>query len=626
MLSVVSYDDMFMKFTQQFLQSFEEIASTNFQEGTFLDLEIEGRNNKKRINPIIRKANVKDIDEIIFIYQDIYDNTYPYKEMEDRKEILKMVHSLNVEWLIFETKDREIVGCFTFILDFEKKLGNIRGFNLKKKFLGKLDIMKMAMGSIITMYKKYNDKIFRWYGECRTAHSKSQFFLSALGFKPVGFYPCKDIFYNKVESDLLILSYDQRALTTLRSRETPNIIPEVLDSFLYSDRRYGLGSCKISDSPILNQLNMQKIEQLQKKIVKKINKDRFGYETIQLSFKDSDSFFEFLYTPTVQNFEKTYYKVRTLEELYVFAQEFIKYGKIYDIRYCEVFISAYDPAHQQIFLNFGLYPRGYVPSWKYNQKSRKFEDHILFNWYEGEITNIDLLDEGKDLLNVLDIQYSYKSKQNKKRTTTNSVYSSIKNRLVTFNQTNLLKSSIMIGMVLYMILLFSSLGIATVEGYSISTHTISELSLSTISPLPMLFDISCILGGTNSILFYYLLSKKCKISKKYTTLSQFGMITGIIGSLGIAFMGIFSLERSLELVHGIFSELAFGGFIVSISVFSLRVCQNPKRISRLFMITGILPTISTILYFILCSPLYEWLILLSIIFSLIPLFWWTISR
>ncbi|MFX1305290.1 MAG: GNAT family N-acetyltransferase [Promethearchaeota archaeon] len=408
MLSV-SYDEMFMNFTQQFLQSFEKIANCDFQVGTHFDFEIEGRTQKKRINPLIRLATPEDIDEIIFTYRDIYEDSYPYKEMEDPGEIRRMIKSPKVEWLIFETLSGEIVGSFTFILDFEKKLGNIRGFVIKKKFLGKVDIMKMAMGSIIAMYKKYNDRIFRWYGECRTAHTKSQHFCSAFGFKPVGFYPCKDIFYNKVESDLLIVSYDERALTTLRCKNTPKILPEVLNGFLYSDRRYHLGSCKIENFNNVSYNNL-KIKKLGKMLLRNISKDRFGYETIIFSFDNSDSYFEFLYTPTVQNFEKTSYKVNSIEELYVFVKEFLKYGKQYNIRYCEAFVSAYKPNHQKLFYDLGLYPRGYVPSWNYNHQTRKFDDFILFNWYRGEIVDIQLLDEGKDLLDILGVQYSCESR------------------------------------------------------------------------------------------------------------------------------------------------------------------------------------------------------------------------
>ncbi|NVM34498.1 MAG: DUF998 domain-containing protein [Candidatus Lokiarchaeota archaeon] len=627
MLSVVTYEDMFMNFTQQFLQSFEEIASNDFQTGTYVDFEIAGRDHKNRINPMIRMATSEDIDEIIFIYKDVYDDSYPYKEMEDRKEIRKMLESPNVEWLIFETVEHEIVGCFTFMLDFDKKMGNIRGFNLKKKFLGKLDIMKMAMGSIIAMYKKYNDRIFRWYGECRTAHSKSQYFLSALGFKPVGFYPCKDIFYDKVESDLLILSYDERALTTMRSNETPKVLPEALSGFLYSDSRYNLGSCKIVDSNNLDlNVDSQKISELQKNLIRHVSKDKFGYESIKLCFENSDSFFEFLYTPTVQNFEKTHYKVKFLEELYIFVHEFLEYGKKYEIRYCEAFISAYKPAHQKIFSELGLHPSGYVPSWKYNQKTGTFEDCILFNWFEGEINNIRLLDEGKDLLEILGIQYSIESKLIQEEKTISSTMTTLGKKCSSWNLPKVFKSSIVLGLILYLTVLFSSLGIASIEGYKITTHTISELALSNINLVPFLFEFSCILGGLTSVCFYYLLSKRFGKSKKLANYSKYGMITGMLGSVGIILVGIFSLERTNGILHGVSSLIAFGGYIISISAFSLKIYHLATWLPRLFILNGVVPIISLILYFTLLSPLSEWIMLIAIICTLIPLFCWIIFR
>ncbi len=629
--SVVSYDDMFMNFTQQFLQSFQKIANSDFKTATSFDLKIKGRSEKKRINPMIRLAKPEDIDEIIFIYKDIYDNTYPYKEMEDREEIRKMLHSPNVEWLIFETLEHEIVGCFTFMLDFNKRMGNIRGFNLKKKFLGKLDIMKMAMGSIIAMYRKYNDRIFRWYGECRTAHSKSQYFLSALGFKPVGFYPCKDVFYNKVESDLLIMSYDERALTTMRSNKTPKILPEAFNGFSYSDRRYDLGLCKIEHFNSLS-LDTHKIKLLQKRIYTHISKDRFGYETIKFSFENSKSYFEFLYTPTVQNFEKTHYKVKCLEELYVFVQNFINCGIKLEVRYCEVFISAYKPSHQKIFYDFGLKPRGYVPSWKYNQNINKFEDCILFNWFKGEVSNLQLLDEGKNLVEFLGIRYVYEPKIISEKSTNSKIIPCKKKLSKIWNYPKILKASIMSGLVLYLFLLFGSLGVASIQGYHITTHTISKLGSREVTQFPFLFDLSSLLGGFTTLIFNCYLSKRIKIpsireKRNYQfnyQIPRYAMISGIIGSFGIMFVGLFSLDRAFGLYHSLFSVLAFGGFGFSLLLFGLSIVCFNTGIPKFIGILGIAPLIISILHCFIISPLLEWILLFSILGSLIPLFGWLI--
>ena len=76
-----------------------------------------------------------------------------------------------------------------------------------------------------------------------------------------------------------------------------------------------------------------------------------------------------------------------------------------DIRYCEAFISAYQPEHQAIFLKAGLEPRGYIPCWKYIKNSGEFNDHVLFNWYEGSLDeNIKLIEEGAKLIKQLNIE------------------------------------------------------------------------------------------------------------------------------------------------------------------------------------------------------------------------------
>ncbi len=39
-----------------------------------------------------------------------------------------------------------------------------------------------------------------------------------------------------------------------------------------------------------------------------------------------------------------------------------------NLRYREVFVSAYEPSHQQCLYEAGLSPKGYIPNWKNNKK------------------------------------------------------------------------------------------------------------------------------------------------------------------------------------------------------------------------------------------------------------------
>jgi len=399
----ISISELYPNYTSQFMQPFKNVKNRDISNGIHLDFEIYDRSHNNKICPILKMATSSDAKEITEIYKEIYNGTYPYKEIEDEHEVRKMIKSSNCHWILFKSNNGETLGCFTFVLDFKDKLGLIRGLMLRKKYQGIIDVVKAAVGSYLGMYSTFGDRIFRWYCENRTAHTKSQYALSIGGIRAIAFYPNKDIFNHKIESDIMHICYDERALREYRCPDQPKFIPEVKSCYSYSDKRYNLGHFKII-SPKLN-LNVENLTKIRSKIIRKISKDKFGYETITLTIEDSSSYFQFLYTPIIQNFEKTKYKVKSLEELFVFVQEFKKDIKNLNIRYCEIFVSAYNPYHQKILLDAGLSPRGYIPSWKYNHNKDYFEDFILFNYYEGEIDeNIQLIPEGEELIRCLNFR------------------------------------------------------------------------------------------------------------------------------------------------------------------------------------------------------------------------------
>ena len=398
--SVVSLNELFPNSTNQLIKPFKQLVNPDIHEGICVDFELCDREQKNKVNPILRLARPDDAKELVGIYKELYNGTYPYKEMEDVDKVRKMIQDPSIQWIIYQDPSFNIAGCVTFVLDFNNKRGYIRGFMLKKKYQGYLDITKAMIGSMLGMIHKYKNEVYVWYVENRTAHSKSQYSMWVCGIAPIGFYPNKDIFLGKVESDLMQILYDERALRELRSNIVPQLIPEVENCYIFSDKRYNLGEYQIGEPNFT--LNQKEISLLKKNLELKVKKDEFGYKKIQFSFPGTDSYFKFLYTPHVNNFEKTKYKVNNLEELYVFVKSFMKYSRELEIRYCEAFISAYNYDHQKIFSNAGLSPRGYVPSWNYNSSIDAFEDNILFNWFNGKISdNIQLIAEGKELLDIL---------------------------------------------------------------------------------------------------------------------------------------------------------------------------------------------------------------------------------
>jgi len=323
-MQYISSNELFCNYIDEFLEPFEYLIKTDIHRGMVLNFDIYHKSTIKKLSPILILARPRDAKKITEIYKELYNGTYPYKEMEHEKSVRKMIDNLNYRWVLFKDRFNNVAGCITFALDFKNKRGYIRGFMLRKKYQGHIDIVKSMIGSMIGMCNTFRDKIFMWYVENR------------------------------------------------------KIINPKLD------------------------LDPRKLNSLYKKITKKTVKDKFGYETITFSIKDSNSYIQFIYTPTVQTFEKTKYKVKNLEELYVLVHELKKFRSELNIRYYEVFVSAYEPNHQKIFLDAGLSPRGYIPSWNYNQKRKYFEDYILFNYFEGKIDeDIQLIPKGIELLKSL---------------------------------------------------------------------------------------------------------------------------------------------------------------------------------------------------------------------------------
>jgi len=339
----------------------------------------------------------------------------------------------------------------------------------------------------------------------------------------------------------------------------------------------------------------------------------------------------------VQNFEKTKYHVNNLEELYVFIHKFIKCGHEMGIRYCEVFISAYKSEHQKLFFEAGLSPRGYIPSWDYNKKENVFEDKILFNWFKGSINqDIQLIDEGLRLLNVLEL-----GKENQVKNISKEVggvlqrfssYQMLKAKLESiWNFPKVIKSTLMIGLFIYLSLLIGSIGIASSFGYEIITHTISQLGSQMMTPVPIMFDIACMIGGSTTTFLYCYLSRRIKSScqiliKNKLILYKFALLSGVTGSIGIIFVGVFSLDRSFGIGHSLFSIIAFGGYVVALFIFGTLLFQYASEIPRIIGLTGNIPLLILIINFILPTPLLEWMLLFSILISLIPIFYWVSFR
>ena len=385
----------------QFLDIYQYIFKIDLDRILKLDFEFDHDiSTPRKITPIIEIAKPKDAQAISNTYIDVYNGTYPYKKMENVRSIEELIKSPNDYIFLFKLESNEIIGAFSSHLEFEKKRGLLYGFVIKKEYRKVVDNLKAFLGSAAYLWKKYYNEILIWYGEIRSNESAAQFATNLFGLKPIAFFPNKDIFFKKLESDILHIIHNQDALLKYRMKEKPQIIRQVLNSYYYSNNRYKLG-LPIVKNPSLK-LDNNKLDKIRKNIQITTIEQNYGSKKIIINNKQTKNFYEFLYNRYSKNFETIEYKSNSLEELYTFLEIMLNLFKEMEINYAECYVSAYNAKHQKIFHNLGFRSRGYVPSWYYNRNNNLFEDRIVFNLYKGTIdNNINLIPEVKELIDSL---------------------------------------------------------------------------------------------------------------------------------------------------------------------------------------------------------------------------------
>jgi len=398
---IVQREELFPNTIDEYLRRLIPLVNININVGACYPFELEDRLGSTKINPYLKIARPEDAPTIADICKEVYENSYPYKEFEDAKHIKTMIKSPIHHFILFKTESGENAGCFRCALDFEHKKGYMGGFMVRKKFQNKLDVVRAIMGSYIWMWNSFKDDILVWYCENRTAHASSQYITAVCGINSIAILPNKDIFFGQTESDVMGIIYTEKVLRDMRSSLVPILIPSAVNTFLYSDKLYSLGNIRVAQ-PSLN-LDIDSLKELLEKVNCEVEDDKYGYQHFKFTLAGTDSSFTFLHNTHIQNFEKADYKVQSLEELFVFIEFLKKHMSENTIRYCEMFVSAYQPEHQKLFYDAGFRARGYIPCWKYIPEQNKFEDYIMFNYFEGNIEHIDLLLQGYELLNCIEI-------------------------------------------------------------------------------------------------------------------------------------------------------------------------------------------------------------------------------
>jgi len=390
---------------QDFLRTYAKYKDLSLESG--ISFPRKSSSKAQKVTPTVQLAKPEEAQSISKIFKQVYQDTYPYKEMENIQEIRKMIEDPDYNWILFKINGNEVIGCIGLQFDNSVRSMMLHGFAIKKEYQGMTSLPKLLLAGWVALLNKYEKKALMWFGEARSAHSKSQFLGAYLGLKPIAFFPKKDIFFNREESQFLLILYDEEILKKYRRKETPKIIPRVLTCYSYALKRYQLEFPEIKDHLMLN-FDDKKIKTIKRNLINQEENDYLGNSLITISIKNSDAYISFLHNPLIRIFEKTDYKVSNKEQLFVFIEVVKELIKELDIRYFEFFASAYHPTHQAILYDAGLKPFGYVPCFKYIEEEDIFEDQIVFIYYEGKVRgNLKMIPETENFLKAIKPSWNF---------------------------------------------------------------------------------------------------------------------------------------------------------------------------------------------------------------------------
>jgi hypothetical protein len=265
---------------------------------------------------------------------------------------------------VTDTLTDKVIGSGTVLLNIANQRAYVRGVMIDPTYQGYGLGGYILVNAFREIIKDYRDSVKIFWTESRTAHNKSQKIAEASGLRPVGLLPNKDIFLEKRESDLLMVLY---SMNTLKNRRpNPQLIPEVMPIYNVIGQQFRLESVEpVTDICHINANGYQ--------VRAFIVTDKYDY--CYCTFQANGQDLKFMINPRVQVAEQLWFSPgmdpKTLKTLLQSALQAL-YPHIF---YMESYVSAFQPAIQQVFVDLGFQPTGYIPGWDLINGQR--EDAII---------------------------------------------------------------------------------------------------------------------------------------------------------------------------------------------------------------------------------------------------------
>jgi len=106
---IIPHQKLNPKSVDEFLEIFEGVLSLDLESGMELDFTIDSKLGSDKISPTLFLAKPKDAFEIANICKEVYEGSYPYKEIEDPREVKKMIENPEHHFILFKIGE-DIVG------------------------------------------------------------------------------------------------------------------------------------------------------------------------------------------------------------------------------------------------------------------------------------------------------------------------------------------------------------------------------------------------------------------------------------------------------------------------------------------------------------------------------------
>ncbi len=360
---------------------------------------------KSEAASLVSEFNIKDyadldyiredqIEDVIRLYQEVYNvdprhiltqRNYPYPEVFDPEWVRRTAFHPDTIWkLVTDVRTGQVIGSGTVQLDRANQRAYVRGIMIHPQYQG----FKLGGYILVNAFKElirdYRDMIKIFWTENRTAHVKSQKMAEASGMYPVALLPLKDYFLSQRETDILYVLYSMNIFRQRRAEL--RLIPEILPTFEVIRKQFRLDS--VEPEPSIDISNSNGYQVTYHSVC-----DKYYYK--YYTFKINGTYLKFMVNPRTQAAEKMHFPQEIAPSI---LKRLLRYAlRVVSPFYIECYISAYEPAIQQVFIDLGFQATGYIPAWETIDGHR--EDRILMSRVQAypRLTDLKLTPRGVKL-------------------------------------------------------------------------------------------------------------------------------------------------------------------------------------------------------------------------------------